>query len=182
MGFLDKIKDKIENEESSKEEPKKKEAKPQGFMQLDVDIFQTKQEIYVVALVAGINVQTLDISIENENDVLTLRGKRMLPLIDVEEDAKDYLRQECSWGSFYRQINWLLSPFNSEPILKKPGLSISSILTLGLLAYGSIEPSGVVRMGNLKRFMLPLRNLTVHMIESLPRSGCTDPPIGTMSA
>ncbi len=104
MGFLDKIKDKIENEESIKEEPKKKEAKPQGFMQLDVDIFQTKEEIYVVALVAGINVQTLDISIENENDVLTLKGKRMLPLIDVEEDAKDYLRQECSWGSFYRQI------------------------------------------------------------------------------
>lgn len=104
MGFLDKIKDKIENEESTKEEPKKKEVKPQGFMQLDVDIFQTKEEIYVIALVAGINVQTLDISIENENDVLTLKGKRMLPLIDVEEDAKDYLRQECSWGSFYRQI------------------------------------------------------------------------------
>lgn len=103
MGFLDKIKDKIDSEESIKEEPKK-ENKPQGFMQLDVDIFQTKEEIYVIALVAGINVQTLDISIENENDVLTLKGKRMLPLIDVEEDAKDYLRQECSWGSFYRQI------------------------------------------------------------------------------
>jgi len=103
MGFLDKIKDKIDSEEAVKEEPKK-ENKPQGFMQLDVDIFQTKEEIYVVALVAGINVQTLDISIENENDVLTLKGKRMLPLIDVEEDAKEYLRQECSWGSFYRQI------------------------------------------------------------------------------
>ena len=103
MGFLDKIKDKIDNEEVKKEEPKK-EKKPQGFMQLDVDIFQTKGEIYVVALVAGINVQTLDISIENENDVLTLKGKRILPLIDIEEDAKDYLRQECSWGSFYRQI------------------------------------------------------------------------------
>lgn len=103
MGFLDKIKDKIENEEEVKEKPKK-EKKPQGFMQLDVDIFQTKADIYVVALVAGINVQTLDISIENENDVLTLKGKRILPLIDIEEDTKDYLRQECSWGSFYRQI------------------------------------------------------------------------------
>ena len=104
MGFLDKIKDKIDTEEHSKKEEPKKEKKPQGFMQLDVDIFQTKEEIYVIALVAGINVQTLDISIENENDVLTLKGKRMLPLIDLEEDAKDYLRQECSWGSFYRQI------------------------------------------------------------------------------
>lgn len=103
MGFLEKIKDKVENSESEKE-PVKKEAKPQGFMQLDVDIFQTKEEIYVIALVAGINVETLDISIENENDVLTLKGKRIFPLIEVPEDAKDYLRQECSWGSFYRQI------------------------------------------------------------------------------
>jgi len=103
MGFLEKIKDKVETAESGKEEPKK-ENKPQGFMQLDVDIFQTKEEIYVIALVAGINVETLDISIENENDVLTLKGKRIFPLIEVAEDAKDYLRQECSWGSFYRQI------------------------------------------------------------------------------
>jgi len=104
MGFLDKIKDKIDTEDGAKKEEPKKEKKPQGFMQLDVDIFQTKEEIYIIALVAGIDVKTLDISIENENDVLTLKGKRLLPLIEVDEDAKDYLRQECSWGSFYRQI------------------------------------------------------------------------------
>ncbi|PLX21213.1 hypothetical protein C0584_03295 [Candidatus Parcubacteria bacterium] len=103
MGFLDKIKDKIETEEVKKEEPKK-DKKPQGFMQLDVDIFQTKEEIFIIALIAGINIETLDISIENENDVLTLKGKRMLPMIEVDEEAKEYLRQECSWGSFYRQI------------------------------------------------------------------------------
>jgi len=44
----------------------------------------------------------------------------------------------------------------------------------GLPAYGWGVPSGVVRIGNLKRLMLPLRNLMVRRIESVPRSGCTE--------
>jgi hypothetical protein len=34
----------------------------------------------------------------------------------------------------------------------------------------------------LKRFIVPLRKRIVHMIESEPRNGCTEPPSGTMSA
>ena len=49
-------------------------------------------------------------------------------------------------------------------------------------ASGSALPSGVVRMGNLKRFIVPLRNLTVHMMSSEPRRGTTEAPIGTKSA
>ena len=47
---------------------------------------------------------------------------------------------------------------------------------------GLMEPSGVVRMGNLKRFTLPLRNLTVHMMESAERMGIQVPPMGAKSA
>ncbi len=47
---------------------------------------------------------------------------------------------------------------------------------------GSIEPHEVVRMGNLKRFIWPLRYFAVHMMESVPRIGTSCPPSGTTSA
>lgn len=108
MSFLDKLKVKVEQDvpqqdEGEKEE--KKEKKNSGFLQLDVDIFQTSEEIIVVAPIPGVEIKDLDISIENENDVVTIQGKRDLPTLfaDSGEDKK-YLRQECQWGPFYRQI------------------------------------------------------------------------------
>jgi len=47
---------------------------------------------------------------------------------------------------------------------------------------GTASPSGVVRMGNLNRLIVPLRNWTVHMIESVERRGTHDAPMGTKSA
>jgi hypothetical protein len=52
----------------------------------------------------------------------------------------------------------------------------------GLPSKGLMEPSTVVRMGNLKRFTSPLRNWTVHMMSSAPRSGIQVPPMGAKSA
>jgi len=47
----------------------------------------------------------LDISVENENDVVTIQGKRQMPnTVELGADEKKYLRQECHWGPFYRQI------------------------------------------------------------------------------
>ncbi len=106
MAFLDKLKGKMETE-NLKEEPKKiEEKKPKSeYAQLDIDIYETSQEFVIYAPVAGAEIKDLDITIENENDVVTIKGKKEMPIIDgtTEKDRK-YLRQECSWGSFYRQI------------------------------------------------------------------------------
>lgn len=107
MSFLDKLKVKVEEDVQSQPEEIKKEKKSSGFLQLDVDIFQTSGEIVIVAPIPGVEVKDLDISIENENDVVTIQGNRRMPSpadIGEDQEEKKYLRQECHWGPFYRQI------------------------------------------------------------------------------
>jgi len=108
MSFLDKLKIKVEQNEEPAEpgEETKKSKKNSGFLQLDVDIYQTSADIIIVAPIPGVEVKDLDISIENENDVVTIQGKREIPRLEEETDgeASKYLRQECQWGPFYRQI------------------------------------------------------------------------------
>ena len=108
MSFLDKLKSKVEEEEVGREEgvrDGKKDKKTSGFLQLDVDIYQTSSDIVIVAPIPGVEVSDLDISIENENDVVTIQGKRGSPDLPVgDSDESKYLRQECQWGRFYRQI------------------------------------------------------------------------------
>jgi len=83
----------------------KKDKKSSGFLQLDVDILQTTEAIIIIAPIPGVEVQGLDISVENENDVVTIQGKRQMPnSVELGGDEKKYLRQECHWGPFYRQI------------------------------------------------------------------------------
>jgi HSP20 family protein len=108
MSFLDKLKVKVEAENAEKDAGQT-ERKNTGFLQLSVDIYQTREDIIIVAPIPGVEVKDIDISIENENDVVTIQGQREIPRIlkDMEgydeEDGK-YLRQECQWGQFYRQI------------------------------------------------------------------------------
>lgn len=102
--FLDKLKVKIEENDSAKEEPKKQESNNSGFLQLDVDIYQTSSDIIVVAPIPGVEVSELDVNIENENDVVTIQGKVDMPDLGLDNNTGKYLRQECQWGQFYRQI------------------------------------------------------------------------------
>lgn len=107
MSFLDKLKVKVEEggvmETQIQEE--KKDKKSSGFLQLDVDILQTTEAIIIIAPIPGVEVKGLDISVENENDVVTIQGKRQMPdPVELGGDEKKYLRQECHWGPFYRQI------------------------------------------------------------------------------
>lgn len=109
MSFLDKLKVKVEENQNSSEGIKDVEIdRNSGFLQLDVDIFQTDLEIIIIAPIPGVEVSDLDISIENENDVVTIQGKRNIPKLEEESDedvvARKYLRQECQWGQFFRQI------------------------------------------------------------------------------
>jgi HSP20 family protein len=110
MSFLDKLKVKVEegHQESVAGVETGQPKKSSGFMQLSVDIFQTPSEVIIYAPIPGVNISEIDISIENENDVVTIQGKRELPKLAEEEAGEDlskkYLRQECQWGPFYRQI------------------------------------------------------------------------------
>jgi HSP20 family molecular chaperone IbpA len=110
MSFLDKLKVKVEEEQPVEDKDKKEDRKDQkssGFLQLDVDIYQTSSDIIVIAPIPGVEVKNLDISIENENDVVTIQGKREIPSLleeETEDEDRKYLRQECQWGPFYRQI------------------------------------------------------------------------------
>ena len=107
MSFLDKLKVKVEEGGAveNQAQNEKKDKKSSGFLQLDVDILQTTDAIIVIAPIPGVEVKDLDISIENENDVVTIQGKRQMPgSVDFGGEEKKYLRQECHWGPFYRQI------------------------------------------------------------------------------
>jgi HSP20 family protein len=113
MSFLDKLKVKVEEKPLMPEEEIKEEDEAGvdkatvSFLQLDVDIFQTSTDIVIIAPIPGVEIKDLDITIENENDVVTVQGKREMPKLDFSQDGNEenkYLRQECQWGPFYRQI------------------------------------------------------------------------------
>lgn len=73
-------------------------AKPKG--ELVVDVFQTNNEFFVVATVAGASPS--DVSIAVENEMLIIKGKREQPKID--KTIKKYLYQECFWGDFEKRV------------------------------------------------------------------------------
>lgn len=67
--------------------------------QLAVDVFQTEDDIVVLAPVAGIKVEDVEVLVKE--DVLTIRGMRSL---DFDVPQKNYYAQECFWGEFTRSI------------------------------------------------------------------------------
>lgn len=72
--------------------------------QLSVDVFQTADEIVVVAPVAGVKIDDLALAVNRTDDndeVLTIRGKRNL---QFKVENSDYVTQECFWGNFSRSI------------------------------------------------------------------------------
>ncbi|PJC36627.1 hypothetical protein CO046_04395 [Candidatus Peregrinibacteria bacterium CG_4_9_14_0_2_um_filter_53_11] len=70
---------------------------PKG--QLPLDVFQTDEEIIIVAPIAG--VSSKDISISVNNGVLTIEGRRPF---HFTTEASSYVTQECFWGAFARNV------------------------------------------------------------------------------
>lgn len=67
--------------------------------ELPIDMYQTRDEIVILAHVAGVNPENLDISITR--DMVTLRGERR----EVQEVGdEDYYHRELFWGTFSRTI------------------------------------------------------------------------------
>ena len=75
------------------------EHEPEATGELAVDVYQTPDHIVIKALVAGVQPQTIDISLTRE--MLTISGSREDER-EVEED--NYFQRELYWGSFSRTI------------------------------------------------------------------------------
>ena len=90
--------------------------------QLAVDVYESKEKLFVKARTAGVNKDDLDVSISDNS--LTVRGT--LSSGD-EVDAENYHIQECYWGEFSRTIT-LPTPVKEdevEAVLKDGVLTIS---------------------------------------------------------
>lgn len=65
--------------------------------QLAVDAYQTDDSIVLMAPIAGVKIEDLEISITDE--VVTIRGNRRN---EAEVPRENYFVQECYWGAFAR--------------------------------------------------------------------------------
>ena len=72
---------------------------PEYEGQLTVDVYQTKDDVIIQSVVAGVHAEDIDITIAN--DKVTIEGDRKRP---VEVPTEDYFYQECYWGPFSRSI------------------------------------------------------------------------------
>ncbi len=86
----------VEVKESSPEERKKWNS-PEG--QLVVDVYETDKEIVIQSAIAGIKINQIDISLEN--DIIVIKGERENPCKDKE---RSYFLKECYWGPFSKEI------------------------------------------------------------------------------
>ncbi len=91
--------------------------------QLSVDVYQTKDNLVVRSTIAGVKMEDLEITLNN--DVITIKGKRYQS-DQVEPD--DYFYQECYWGGFSRSI---VLPMEVDPKKVKASLD-SGVLTVVL--------------------------------------------------
>jgi len=75
---------------------------PENVGQLPLDVLENKQEIRIIAPLAG--VETDEVEIVISGDVLTIKGERMLdPEVTGLKGVDTYV-QECYWGPFSRSI------------------------------------------------------------------------------
>lgn len=92
---------KVANTENHK--PKEsKEASMEDWLEdgeLTVDVYQTPEEVVIQSAIAGVKPEDVDISIEE--DTVIIKGERRN---EIKEEKKNYIHQECFWGSFSRQI------------------------------------------------------------------------------
>ncbi|MBI2120254.1 MAG: Hsp20/alpha crystallin family protein [Parcubacteria group bacterium] len=78
-----------------------------GVAQLPVDVFQSDQSITIYAQIPGLNLDKLDISIEGDNDVVTIQGEYKRPeevSSEHHEGSGEFSLEECTWGQCFRQI------------------------------------------------------------------------------
>ena len=75
---------------------------------LDVDVYQTQSAVLIFAPIYGADISDVDVSIEGDNDVVTIAGTRKRPEDHAFNNKPTpegrYYAEEIVWGDFYRQI------------------------------------------------------------------------------
>ena len=75
---------------------------------LDVDVYQTSSAVVIYAPIYGADISDVDVSIEGDNDVVTISGTRKRPEAHAFNNKPTpdgrYYAEEIVWGDFYRQI------------------------------------------------------------------------------
>jgi len=106
MSFLDKLKGGMGLEEpkkgkaikpKDKVKPLPEELEAEG--ELAIDVYETANDIVIQSPIGGTKAEDLNISIED--DMVTIRGNREHL---VEKQGRNYVYQECYWGSFSRKV------------------------------------------------------------------------------
>lgn len=66
---------------------------------LNIDMYQTKDNVIIKSTIAGVRPEDIDITVAN--DMISIKGSRQ-----KEENVAvdDYFYQECYWGSFSRSV------------------------------------------------------------------------------
>ena len=92
--------------EKGKGKPSKRSSlENSGEGELAVDLCQSKDDLFVRSVIAGVKPEDLEILIED--DVIMIRGQRKEP----EEEGIEYLSRECYFGPFSRRV---ISPFEID--------------------------------------------------------------------
>jgi HSP20 family molecular chaperone IbpA len=78
---------------------------------LDVDIYQDAERVVIIALAAGVDPEDFDVTLDEENDLLSIRGVRKRPDVahhaeggEHHEPEGKFLQQECKWEPFFRKV------------------------------------------------------------------------------
>ncbi len=67
--------------------------------QLNIDMYQTKDNVIIKSTIAGVRPEDIDITVAN--DMVTIKGARKKEE-NISQD--DYFYQECYWGNFSRSV------------------------------------------------------------------------------
>jgi len=67
--------------------------------QLNIDMYQTKDNVIIKSTIAGVRPEDIDITVAN--DMVTIKGSRKKEENVVQDD---YFYQECYWGNFSRSV------------------------------------------------------------------------------
>ena len=130
--FLQKLKggSLVGSEKQTGSVPKKYDL--ENINQLPVDVCRSDNEIIIYAQISGTDIDKLDVSIEGDNDIITIQGEqtRLENLILIKPEPEEgegqqhnegenvqinvrssplegqgkFLFKECVWGQFFRQI------------------------------------------------------------------------------
>ncbi len=66
---------------------------------LNIDMYQTKDNVIIKSTIAGVRPEDIDITVAN--DMVSIKGERTK---EEKIDQDDYFYQECYWGSFTRSV------------------------------------------------------------------------------